>query len=143
MLLTKVILLEGTNYILQKPFPWKATLFIISPQLKEHCQKGNLFKYMIRGISLTSPYTQLDILSLPPVALIFPPQFWSYHSKLSLYYQGYSAGILLTHRNYTAGATNHTKISDFASLSLNLHYWVYDYLTFKYILLYSNCYYHY
>ena len=38
-------------------------------------------------------------------------------------------------------ATNHTKISDFAflslikqsHLSLNLHYWVYDYFTFKYI----------
>ena len=30
-------------------------------------------------------------------------------------------------------ATNHTKISDFASLSLNLHYWVYDYFTFYFI----------
>ena len=27
--------------------------------------------------------------------------------------------------------TNHTKISDFVSLSLNLNYWVYDYFTFK------------
>ena len=30
---------------------------------------------MIRGASLTNPYTQLGILSLPPVAPIFPPQF--------------------------------------------------------------------
>ena len=36
-----------------------------------------------------------------------------------------------------------SEISDLASLSLNLHYWVYDYFTFKYILLYSNCYYNY
>ena len=103
------ILLEGTNYILQKPFPWKATLFIISSQLKEHCQKGNLFKYMIRGTSLTSPYTQLDILFLPLVAPIFPLQFWSYHGKLSLYCWSHSTRILSTHWCYTARATNHQR----------------------------------
>ena len=52
----------------------------------------NSFKYMIRGTSLTSLYR------------------W------------HSAGILSTHRSCTAGVTNHTKISDFTSLSLNLHY---------------------
>ena len=31
----------------------------------------NSFKCMIRGASLTSPYTQLGILSLPPIAPIF------------------------------------------------------------------------
>ena len=36
-----------------------------------------------------------------------------------------------------------SEISDLASLSLNLHYWVYDYFTFKYVLLYSNCHYNY
>ena len=80
----KTLLLKGTstsykspslrrhNYFIQKPFSWKATLFIISQQLKEHCQRGNSFTCMIRKASLISPYTQLDILSLPPVALIFP-----------------------------------------------------------------------
>ena len=37
-------------------------------------------------------------------------------------------------------AINHTKISDLVSLSLNLHYWVYDYFTPK-ILLYFDYYY--
>ena len=151
----KALLLQGTTtsykrpslrrhiYSIQKPFSWKATLFMTSQQLKEHCQRGNSFKCMIRGASLTSPYTQLDILSLPPVAPIFPPQSWSYHGKLPLYRWSHSAGILLAHRSCTAGATNHTKISDFTSLSLNLRHWVYDYFTFKYILLYSNYYYNY
>ena len=34
--------------------------------------RGNSFKCMIRETSLTSSCTQLDILSLPPVAPIFP-----------------------------------------------------------------------
>ena len=33
---------------------------------------GNSFKCMIIGVSLTSLYTQLDILSIPSVAPIFP-----------------------------------------------------------------------
>ena len=89
---------------------------------------------MIREASLTSPYTKLDILFLPSVAPIFPPQSWSYHSKLPLYRWGYSTGILSTHRNCTVGATNHTKISDFASLSLNL---IIEYM----ITLHLNTYY--
>ena len=57
---------------------------------------------MIRGVSLTSPYTQLNILFLPPVAPIFPPQSWSYHGKLSLY-RWHSAGIPSAHWCYIAG----------------------------------------
>ena len=76
---------------------------------------------MIKGASLTSPYTQLDILSLPPIALIFPLQSWSHHGKLSLYCWSHYVGILSTHRNCITGATNHTKISDFASLSWSHH----------------------
>ena len=135
--------LRRHKYSIQKPFPWKATLFITSQQLKEHCQRGNSFKCIIRGASLTSPYTQLGILSLPQIAPIFPLQSWSHHGKLSLYCWSHYVGILSTHRSCTVGATNHTKISDFASLSLNLHRWVYDYFTFKYLLLYSNYYYNY
>ena len=130
-------------YSIQKPFSWKATLFITSQQLKEHCQRGNSFKCMIRRTSLTSPYTQLGILSLLPVAPAFSPQSWSYHSKLPPYHWSYFAEILSAHRSCTAEGINHTKISDLTSLSLNLHYWVYDYFTFKYILLYSNCHYNY
>ena len=37
-ILHEALLLEGTYYILQKPFLWKAILFIVSQQLKEHCQ---------------------------------------------------------------------------------------------------------
>ena len=90
---------------------------------------------MIRGASLTSLYTQLNILSLPLVVPICPLQSWSYHGKLPFHHWSYSAGILSAHWYYTAGAINHTKISDFTSISLNLHHWVHNYFTFKYILL--------
>ena len=39
---------------------------------KRALSKENSFECMIKGTSLTSLYTQLDILSLPPVAPIFP-----------------------------------------------------------------------
>ena len=90
---------------------------------------------MIKGASLTSLYTQLGILSLPPVAPIFLLQSWSHHGKLPLYCWSHSAGILSTHWRYTTGAINHTKISDFASISLNLHHWVHDYFTIFQLLL--------
>ena len=86
---------------MQKSFSWKATLYMTSKQLKEHCQRGNSFKCMIRGASLTSPYTQLDILSLPPIAPIFPPQSRSYHGKLPLYRWSHSAGIPSAHKSCT------------------------------------------
>ena len=45
-----------------------------------------------------------------------------------------TTGILLEPyqpTNATQLDYNHTKISDFASISLNLHHWVYDYFTSK------------
>ena len=72
--LHKTLLLEGTYTPYKQPFSWKTTIFITSQQLKEHCQRGNSFKCMIKGTNLTSPYTQLGILSLPPVAPIFSLQ---------------------------------------------------------------------
>ena len=110
----KALLLEGIttsykspslrmhNYFIQKPFLWKATLFITSQQLKEHCQRGNSFKCTIRGACLTSPYTQLDILFLPPVAPIFSLLSWSHHGKLPLYRWSHFAKILSVHWRYTA-----------------------------------------
>ena len=74
-----------------------------SQQLKEYCQRGNSFKCMIRGVSLIDPYTQLDILSLPPVTPFFPPQSRSYHGKLPLYRWGHSTGIPSAHKSCTAG----------------------------------------
>ena len=58
----------------------------------------------------------------------------------------FTAGILL--ESYQLTDATHlgcksSEISDFVSISLNLHHWVYDYFTFKYILLYSNYYYNY
>ena len=50
------------------------------------------FKCMINGTNLTSLYTQLDILFLPPVAPIFP-------FNLEFIMTNY----LSTHRCYTAG----------------------------------------
>ena len=83
-----------------------------SQQLKEHGQRENSFKCMIRGASLTSPYTQLNTLSLPPVAPVFPLQSQSYHNKLPSNRWSYSAEILSTHRSCTIGTTNHTKMHD-------------------------------
>jgi len=83
--------------------------------------RGNSFKCMIKGTNLTNLYTQLDIPSLPPVAPIFALQSWSYYGKLPLHRWSHSAGILSTHWCYTTGVTNHTKISDSVSISLNLH----------------------
>ena len=40
---------------------------------KRALSKGNSFKCMIKGTSLTSLYTQLDILSLPLVCTYFSP----------------------------------------------------------------------
>jgi len=62
------------------------------------------------------------ILSLLPVVPIFP-----FNIKVVMANYLSTAGvifarILSTHRFYTAGVTNHTKISDFASISLNLHH---------------------
>ena len=110
---------------------------------KRALSRGNSFKCMIKGTSLTSLYTQLGMLSLPPVAPIFLLQYWSYHGKLPLHHWSHSTGIISTHWCYTAGATNHTKISDSAFMSLNIHHWVHDYFTCKYILLYFSYYYNY
>ena len=52
-------------------------------------------------------------------------------ASLTCLYRWHSAGILSAHWCYTAEAINHTKISDFASISLNLHNWVHDYFTSK------------
>ena len=105
--------------MLQKSFPWKAILFITS--LKEHFQVGNSFKCMIKGINLTSLYTQLDILSFPPIAPIFPLQSWSYYGILSLYCWSHPTRMLSTHWCYTDRATNHTKISHHVSISLQIY----------------------
>ena len=48
------------------------TYYFIPTTITTINQSLNSFKCMIRGASLTSFYTQLDILSLPPVAPIFP-----------------------------------------------------------------------
>ena len=53
-----------------------------------------------------------------------------------------TAGIILLESHQLTEAVQlgckPSKISDLVSLSLNLHYWVYDYFSFKYILLYST-----
>ena len=87
------------------------TYYFIPTTITTINQDLNSFKCMIRGANLTSLY------------------YW------------YSTEILSAYWRYTAGTTNHTKISDFAFLSLNFHHWVYDYFIFKYILLYFNYYY--
>ena len=91
---------------------------------------------MIRGANLTSPYTQLDILSLPSVAPIFSIYSWSNHGKPPFYRWSHFTGILLAYWCYTAEVTNHTKINNFNSISLKLHYWVHDCFTFIYIYIY-------
>ena len=76
--------MEGTNLSYIKPLSQKAQMLHTKALLmegntihnfittKKALSKGKLiFKCMIRGASLTSPYTQLDILFLPPVAPIF------------------------------------------------------------------------
>ena len=88
------------------------TYYFISTTITTTNQGLNSFKCMIRGASLTSPYTQLNTLSLPPVAPVFPLKSQSYHSKLPSYRWSYSAGILSTHRSCTTGTTNHTKMHD-------------------------------
>ena len=50
------------------------TYYFIPTTITTINQRLNSFKCMIRGARLTSLYTQLDILSLLPVALIFPLQ---------------------------------------------------------------------
>ena len=106
-ILHKALLLESTSTPFKSHFSCKTTLFITSQQLKEHCQGENSFKCMTRGASLTSPYTQLGILSLPPVASIFPLQSWNHHDKLPLYHWSHSIGILSAHCRYTIGATGY------------------------------------
>ena len=76
---------------------------------------------MIRGASLTSPYTQLDILSLPPVAPIFPLDL----EVIMANYLSTAGVILLESHQLTEVVQLGCKpleISDLTSLSLNLHY---------------------
>ena len=68
------------------------TYYFIATAITTINQGLNSFKCMIRGVNLTSLY------------------HWHF------------IGILSAHRSCIAGATNYTKINDFASLSLNLHY---------------------
>ena len=95
---------------------------------------------MIREASLTNPYTQLDILSLPPVAPIFPLQIlklsWQTASRPL---ESLCWDIINSQKLYNWGYKPSER-SDSASISLNLHLWIHDYFTFKYILLYSNYY---
>ena len=57
---------------------------------KRALSKENSFKCMIKGTSLTSLYTQLDILSLPPVAPIFP-----FNLEIIMAYWLSTAGVIL------------------------------------------------
>ena len=52
-------------------------------------------------------------------------------ANLTSLYCWHFAGIPSAHWCYTARARNYTKISDFVSVSLNLHHWVHDYFTSK------------
>ena len=128
---------------LTKAFPMEGNTIHSFTITKRTLSRRNSFMCMIKGTNLTSLYTQLDILFLPPVAPIFPLLCWSYHGKLPFYRWSHSIGMLSTHWYYTAGTANHTKISHHISISLNLHYWIHDYFTLKYILLYFNYYYSY
>ena len=81
------------------------TCYFIPTTITTINQGLNSFKCMIRGASLLSLYR------------------WHF------------TGILSAHWYYTTGAINHTKINDFASISLNLHHWVHDYFTIFQLLL--------
>ena len=87
---------EISNTHTKSPSHGRHKLLILNPFLKKHkyflekpmegntihnfkitkraLSRRNSFDCVIKGTNLTSLYTQLDILSLPPVAPIFPLQ---------------------------------------------------------------------
>jgi len=61
---TNISLLEGTQIHLTKALPMEGNPIHSFTTTKRALSRGNSFKCMIRRASLTSLYTQLDILSL-------------------------------------------------------------------------------
>ena len=147
--------MEGTNLSYMNPSLRRHKLHLTKALLmegntihnftttKRALSKGNSFKCMIRGASLASLYTKLDILSFPLVAPIFPPLILKLSwQTVSLSLESFYWNVVNSLMLYS-WSCKPSKISDSASLSLNLHHWIYDYFTFKYILLYCNYYYNY
>ena len=78
--------MEDINLVYMKPFSYKAQIHLTKALLvednpiysftttKRALSRGNSSKCIIKWTSLTSLYTQLDILSLPLAVPIFPLQ---------------------------------------------------------------------